>query len=862
MPSNLSPVRFAHKDNFPVSIPSTMAQLDLSPVVATPSCLPQTLVQLDFTVVTSRHQSKVASLMLQPDESLDGKTQCRLAVNAHSQSSTKKRKSDEFLKENSEKAKPFQVKRSRVFSLPKEPKELTKPVQEKKLRSRSVSQSLNRKTVAPWSSNSAASTSRKASKSVGVAQSKPLSKPDRRVPQSLKSFGSSSVKTAKVVAVAQSQLTFIKPGQTVIPRHPLPFAAKNMFYDERWIEKQERGFTWWINYVLTPDDFKVNTEVTKVNAVSLAVGSDKKISIPKAPTKEEMSFRMYTARRRLNCLRRAACQLFTSEAMVKAIQRLELEVEAKRLLVRKDRHLWKDIGERQKVLNWLLSYNPLWLRIGLETIFGELIPLESNSDVMGLAMFILGRLLWNPDIAAEFRHPKVPHLYRDGHEEALSRFTLKKLLLLVCFLDKAKESRMIEHDPCLFCMDAEFKTSKDLLLAFSRDFLSGEGILSRHLGHLGFSVSHAQTPLDEFNFAVKNLAVDLKCGIRIVRIMELFTQDWSLSRKLRMPAISRLQKVHNVEIAMEVLKSKGVDFKDEHGSAIDARDIVDGHREKTLSLLWKIIFTFQVEVLLDEEQLKEEISFLKRTWRTKQKMAALRANQDVAVKPVQRPSFEHSSTKITLLMDWVNAVCAFYNSKAENFTVSFSDGQILCHLIHHYHPCHLPLEAVRQNTTQTVECGQRGMVGLNTSSSDSDSSFGTLTGMRNGTEASVDFKELLENERSHFQLVNTAVSFLGGVPAMINPADMSNTIPNEKVVTCYLSFLCARLLDLRNETRAARIIQGAWRKYRLKRELKHYKHGNKYNGCRERNCRFSGILQQRSSRHNGGGILLRENSSV
>lgn len=48
-----------------------------------------------------------------------------------------------------------------------------------------------------------------------------------------------------------------------IPRHPLPFAAKNMFYDERWIEKQERGFTWWINYVLTPDDFKVATEVTK-----------------------------------------------------------------------------------------------------------------------------------------------------------------------------------------------------------------------------------------------------------------------------------------------------------------------------------------------------------------------------------------------------------------------------------------------------------------------------------------------------------------------------------------------------------------------------------------------------------------------
>lgn len=109
--------------------------------------------------------------------------------------------------------------------------------------------------------------------------------------RSVKSLSSSSRKPARIVAVAQAKLTFIKPSQTgmilqlpsyhffccilngitclyctiltAIPRHPLPFAAKNMFYDERWIEKQERGFTWWMNYVLTPDDFKVATEVPK-----------------------------------------------------------------------------------------------------------------------------------------------------------------------------------------------------------------------------------------------------------------------------------------------------------------------------------------------------------------------------------------------------------------------------------------------------------------------------------------------------------------------------------------------------------------------------------------------------------------------
>ena len=40
---------------------------------------------------------------------------------------------------------------------------------------------------------------------------------------------------------------------SALPRHPLPFAAKNIFYDERWVEKQDRAFTCWLNYVLTPE---------------------------------------------------------------------------------------------------------------------------------------------------------------------------------------------------------------------------------------------------------------------------------------------------------------------------------------------------------------------------------------------------------------------------------------------------------------------------------------------------------------------------------------------------------------------------------------------------------------------------------
>ncbi|XP_016803919.2 abnormal spindle-like microcephaly-associated protein homolog isoform X2 [Pan troglodytes] len=640
-------------------------------------------------------------------------------------------------------------------------------------------------------------------------------------------------RTKPIIAVAQSSLTFIKPLKTDIPRHPMPFAAKNMFYDERWKEKQEQGFTWWLNFILTPDDFTVKTNISEVNAATLLLGIENqhKISVPRAPTKEEMSLRAYTARCRLNRLRRAACRLFTSEKMVKAIKKLEIEIEARRLIVRKDRHLWKDVGERQKVLNWLLSYNPLWLRIGLETTYGELISLEDNSDVTGLAMFILNRLLWNPDIAAEYRHPSVPHLYRDGHEEVLSKFTLKKLLLLVCFLDYAKISRLIDHDPCLFCKDAEFKASKEILLAFSRDFLSGEGDLSRHLGLLGLPVNHVQTPFDEFDFAVTNLAVDLQCGVRLVRTMELLTQNWDLSKKLRIPAISRLQKMHNVDIVLQVLKSRGIELSDEHGNTILSKDIVDRHREKTLRLLWKIAFAFQVDISLNLDQLKEEIAFLKHTKSIKKTISLLSCHSDDLInkKKGKRDcgSFEQYSENIKLLMDWVNAVCAFYNKKVENFTVSFSDGRVLCYLIHHYHPCYVPFDAICQRTTQTVECTQTGSVVLNSSSESDDSSLDMSLKAFDHENTSELYKELLENEKKNFHLVRSAVRDLGGIPAMINHSDMSNTIPDEKVVITYLSFLCARLLDLRKEIRAARLIQTTWRKYKLKTDLKRHQEREK-----------------------------------
>ena len=71
-----------------------------------------------------------------------------------------------------------------------------------------------------------------------------------------------------------------------------------------------------------------------------------KIDRHRAPSKETLSFRAYTAHRRLNKLRYRACSLFQSEQFVKFIRKVEEEIENRRMVIRKDRRLRADLGNR------------------------------------------------------------------------------------------------------------------------------------------------------------------------------------------------------------------------------------------------------------------------------------------------------------------------------------------------------------------------------------------------------------------------------------------------------------------------------------------------------------------------------------
>ncbi|CAL4253033.1 unnamed protein product, partial [Meganyctiphanes norvegica] len=144
----------------------------------------------------------------------------------------------------------------------------------------------------------------------------------------------------------QTKITLHKPQSTFVVHHPNPFAAKNMYYDDRWMDKQIAGFSKWLNFILTPPEEEDTAfKVKKVDMGKLWSEATKRSRVENAPTKEVMSLRAYTAVRRLNRLRQRACRLFQSQRFVEIVAKLETAIEKKLITIRTDRQTHIDVGK-------------------------------------------------------------------------------------------------------------------------------------------------------------------------------------------------------------------------------------------------------------------------------------------------------------------------------------------------------------------------------------------------------------------------------------------------------------------------------------------------------------------------------------
>ncbi|XP_036149529.1 protein abnormal spindle isoform X2 [Monomorium pharaonis] len=366
-----------------------------------------------------------------------------------------------------------------------------------------------------------------------------------------------------------------------------PFLKNTMHFDEPWLLQQELAFTKWLNTLLSsPEDLSVDIEtaVADIGKVWETCKTQKNTIL--AETKEVVSARYHTSTR-LNTLRKAANAMFKRDEVTQILSRTNMCISKGTLCIRSDRNLLRDIGLQKLILSLFLSYNPLWLRIGLETVYSESISLRSNNDIVGLTRFLLTRFFSDP------RLTKMSGYYKTDPGQKfvmqLNQFILRKFLFLVYFLDYAKQHKLIGHDPCLFHKRAQCKESREILLSFSRELLSGIGDVTKLLRGHGYVLTHRQTYIEEYDYAVVNIRCDLRDGVRLCRAMELISGVRGLTQRCRVPAISRLQKVHNVDVALNALRQAGYVLE----GNIDAKSIADGHCEKTLSLLWQIIHKYQ-----------------------------------------------------------------------------------------------------------------------------------------------------------------------------------------------------------------------------------------------------------------------------
>lgn len=364
-----------------------------------------------------------------------------------------------------------------------------------------------------------------------------------------------------------------------------PF-SKNAVHPREWLEKLEMELIKWLNSLLTPP-IELGSIVEGVDVQKLwdkSTASDLKI----APSREAASKDyVLSDGSRMTILRKAAASLARSDQIKKVLYNIRGKIDSGFLSVKDDISLYHNQGARVKLVQMCMYYNPLWLRIGLEVIYEQVIPLHENKIHRGLVYFLKNHFLSDQEIIDKHKFTKSNHPQGSAFTREMNNFIMLKFLSLVYFLDQAKSRKLIPYDPCLFCKNSPIKESEGMLNEFIKDFLKCVGQFKKTLKFLGYKLEYRQTCLDEFDYGLSS-HLELRDGVRLTRTMEIILKDPSYSSKLWTPAFSRIQKIHNVQVALSALLDNGYHFSKE----ITPTDIVNGHREKIFSLLWQILHEF------------------------------------------------------------------------------------------------------------------------------------------------------------------------------------------------------------------------------------------------------------------------------
>ena len=572
------------------------------------------------------------------------------------------------------------------------------------------------------------------------------------------------------------------------------------YTEDKWVQKQIDSFTKWINFALE------SSRETKESSPSSELNEEKASSLDHdwfdATVLSEFKLKQEESKVRLK-----AFQIYNSAWMRESLRMVDGEITKGTLCLRDDNDVLLDIGLQDVLFEMLFSYNIMWLRLGFEVVYGEVFAIPPNFRAKGseeqkwkkyLKLFMTERLLSDPFIEAE----KNKCIYASFTNERrfrddTRRHLLKKLFALILFLDHGRQLQLLPST-MLFNRESSIKSSKDFLIKLCKEFMKGQGDILKQISNYNYTVTFEQEYIHEFEFRVTNLAVDLRDGVRLVRLIELLSGRFDLTKKLRVPANSRLQKKFNVELALKRVQDCGLDCD------VSSKDIVDGNRDRTLMLLWSILFHFDLRMLIESSQVFSETSSIQRNshWRrsiyrqedanafavsvaTRNESGTITFPSGLSTpgsdKVEYSPCMQLTAADLEfVLMDWCATIARQYDVFVENLTTSLADGRALCLLMHYYHPNILPIKMIRKTTaclSKPVEPSTQG------------------------TSKDI-IARAIEAERFNYYLLRKACRDIGGIP-LILPVYDSKNIPERKTMLVFLGYLFARLIETSELVRSA-----------------------------------------------------------
>ncbi|KAM7264402.1 hypothetical protein ACFE04_002085 [Oxalis oulophora] len=460
--------------------------------------------------------------------------------------------------------------------------------------------------------------------------------------------------------------------------------------------------------------------------------------------------------------------LDTCKEIFKTMTQVTKSIDEGRLKMKSHCPIVTDFGIKDKAVRALLCYSPIWLRIGLFAIFGgDSLLLSSDEDVSSdqemafLKMVIEKQFFSHNGLAKSYVYNKnVEGLYRPGYYAALGNVILKRFLLLVIILDRAKTQTSLSlkfgidgvdgGSPLLFTTQSNIKSSRGVINDFlSSDVMHGEGNLLSHLMILGYKVSYEQCPLLEYDYTVTDLFVDLQDGMRLSRAFQLLNRNPSILEKLAIPSDTPKKKLANCRVALQYLRQAGVTLSDEEGLEITADDIAVGDKELTLSLLWNIFVHLQLPLLVNGTAIAVEVS-------------TIRGVDDLNTIGL---------TPIEGLLGWIQAVCEKYNIKVDNLS-SLVDGKAIWCLLDYYFRRELCCSCSRGLTDSLEVRGEESIV------------------------SNTDCTDVVHN----LMLSQKLIALLGNFPEVLQVGDLleHNGATNDRSVIILLVFLSSELIVKRN----------------------------------------------------------------